>query len=140
MLWLTGAGLTPLEWASRKGHYDIVRWLCTKGGADATVGTPVVWACYTDHVQIARTLVSEFGADPLKPDPGFGMPALHMAAENGRLDATKWLLQEVGVDPGLRDRRGRTALEVAKASSNMCGGQSPPHVEVVRFLSQPRGS
>ena len=50
----TGVGFTALEWASRKGHLDIVEWLVTRGGADASVGMPAFWACYTNHVHIAK--------------------------------------------------------------------------------------
>lgn len=62
-----GADLTALEFAARKGHSDIVRWLVTSGGANVNNGSPIAWACYTDQLEIAKWLVSQ-GGDPHKTD------------------------------------------------------------------------
>ncbi|KAG0720110.1 Serine/threonine-protein kinase Nek4 [Chionoecetes opilio] len=58
----------------------------------------------------------------LTPD---GSSALHLAAEQGSLEACQWLVEEAGVEVTLVDGKGRTALEVSKEEGSM---------EIVDFL------
>ena len=61
---LPGAGFTALDWAARKGNFEIAQWLATDArtrGLTRT-GAPVGWACYTNHVELAKMLVG-YGAD-----------------------------------------------------------------------------
>jgi ankyrin repeat protein len=133
-MWGTaGPHFTALEWAARKGNYDIVKWLCEHGGADAKVGTPVLWACYTNNIRVAKLLVDDFGADPHAIDPGYGMAALHIAAENGMLQAVQWLVQDKGQDPNWPDRTGTLALGRARGSVRIAG-ETRAHRAVIEFL------
>ena len=93
-------GFTPLEWAAKKGHKDIVHWLVSdpRTASLIHIGTPVGWACYTGRVTIARFLVNN-GALPDATHAGFWAhrPPLLAAAENGELEAVKFLIEECGI-------------------------------------------
>ena len=93
-------GFTPLEWAAKKGHLDIVKWLTSdpRTASLINIGTPVGWACYTDRVDIARHLV-KLGASPEKTTETLWnhRPPLLAAAENGKLNAVKFLVEECGL-------------------------------------------
>ena len=112
---LPGTQFSALDWAARKGHESIVRWLITEGKADVSVGAPVVWACYTNRVNIAKILVDEFGADARQIEPGYGRQAIHLAAENGSIEALKWLVEEKGISPLTPDRKGMSPIACARA-------------------------
>ena len=93
-------GFTPLEWAAKKGHLEIVKWLVSDARTTSlvNVGTPVGWACYAGRVEVARFLVSH-GASPDATHEAFWdkRPPLLAAAENGQLDAVKFLVGDCGV-------------------------------------------
>lgn len=93
-------GFTPLEWAARKGHHEIVEWLATDPRTSLLllVGSPVGWSCYTDQVEVAQYLV-QHGASPEATDEVFWdhRPPILAAAENGKLEAVKFLVEECNV-------------------------------------------
>ena len=110
---LPGAGFTALDWAARKGNFEIAQWLATDArtrGLTRT-GAPIGWACYTNHVELAKMLVG-YGADVHATDVVFWTHAhaLMAAAENGQLLAIKWLVEEQGVDIRMESRPGRGIL------------------------------
>jgi len=88
-----GPGFTPLDWACRKGHLGIVRFLVvdprTRGLMRA--GAPVAWACHTGRVECARAVVAAGGSVNATSACSFGKPPLLLAAENGSLRAMQWL-------------------------------------------------
>lgn len=117
-------GHNALEWAAKKGcvakpahthptllspphapptyrNLDIVKWLLTDPRTASLVhsGAPVGWACYTGRVEIAKLLVSH-GASSHATDEAmyFHRAPLLMAAENGKLEAMRWLVEEQGHD------------------------------------------
>ena len=55
---------------------------------------------------------------------------LHSAAWHGHLDMVRYLVEEAGADPRLRDDRGSSFLELAACSGRL---------EVVRYLIEERG-
>ena len=105
---------TPLEWAAKKGNFDIVEWLCTDDRTKSLLheGCPVGWACYTGQVDIVKKLVA-FGADPTKTDQVlfYNCPPLLMAAENGQVEAMKYLVDELGQDINMVGPSGRNIIE-----------------------------
>ena len=109
-----GVGFTPLDWAARKGHFDIAEFLVTDPRTKDMIheGAPIAWGCYTDKVDLCRMLLRH-GADPRRKDRCvFGCnEALFLAAENGSLRALKWLVEELGIDINTRNNQGRGVLE-----------------------------
>jgi hypothetical protein len=114
-------GFTALEWAAKKGNLDIVKWLCTDGRTKDLihVGCPVGWAGYTGQVEIMRQLVS-YGADPSKTDNVFwcSTPPLFVAAQNGKLEALKFYVEECKQDIGMVDDEGNNVLKHIELSPN----------------------
>lgn len=93
-------GFTPLEFASKKGHLNVVKWLLAdpRTKAMVKVGTPLGWACYTNQVAVAKLLV-QHGAPVDSTTDIFwnGRPPMLAAAENGSLETVKYLVEECGV-------------------------------------------
>jgi ankyrin repeat protein len=99
-----------LSWAARNDRVEAVEVLAGRGAAiDADVyrGTALTWATACGHTATIQRLV-ELGADPSRrttfggPGHGDGTTALHLAAQDGRLDAIGVLL-DLGADPTLKD-------------------------------------
>lgn len=115
------AGFTALEWAAKKGNRDIVTWLCTDTRTKdlINVGCPVGWAGYTGQVDIMRQLVS-YGADPSKTDDVLWSKTipLFVAAQNGKLDAVKFYVEECNQDIGIIDDEGNNILKHIEKSHN----------------------
>eukprot|EP00929_Paragymnodinium_shiwhaense_P008728 TRINITY_DN112694_c0_g1_i1.p1 TRINITY_DN112694_c0_g1~~TRINITY_DN112694_c0_g1_i1.p1 ORF type:complete len:594 (-),score=87.01 TRINITY_DN112694_c0_g1_i1:68-1849(-) len=72
--------------------------------------TPVHWAAYKGDLQILR-LLEYFGADLSVVDDSKTTP-LHRAAQGGKPQAVRHLLEK-GVKHNLRDKEGKTALDLA---------------------------
>lgn len=115
------AGFTALEWAAKKGNRDIVRWLCTDKRTKDMInfGCPIGWAGYTGQVDIMRQLVS-YGADPRKTDDVLwsNTQPLFVAAQNGKLDAVKFYVEECQQDIGMVDDEGNNILKHVEKSQN----------------------
>ena len=107
---IRGGLFTALEWAAKKGNEDIVRWLCTdpRTRGLVTIGSPIGWACYTGEVDVARVLVAH-GANPAATHIILwgGAPPLFAAAQNGQLEAMKYLVEELGQDIRMLDNNGK---------------------------------
>lgn len=112
---------TPLEWAAKKGNADIVEWLCTDDRTKSLIheGCSVGWACYTGQVDIARKLVA-YGADPTKTNRVlfYDCPPLLVAAENGKLEAMKYLVDELGQDINMVGPSRRNIIDSITSSPN----------------------
>jgi ankyrin repeat protein len=99
-----------LTWAARNDRVEAIEVLVARSAAlDADVyrGTALTWAAACGHTATIQRLVA-LGADPNQratfggPDHGQGTTALHLAAQNGQLDAIRTLL-DLGADPILKD-------------------------------------
>jgi ankyrin repeat protein len=108
----SGFGFTALHFAAARDSIECVDLLLHAGSNPNTqtglAGLPLGMAM---SVPVAQTLVAA-GADPNK-----GEGAVHGAVLHGRDNdyaVLKWLL-ELGADPNLKDRRGRTPLDIARA-------------------------
>jgi hypothetical protein len=114
-------GFTALEWAAKKGNMEIVQWLISDPRTTSLVdvGTPVGWACYTGRIEIARLLVNK-GVSPNATHEGFwdSRPPLLAAAENGKLDAVKFLVEECGIDISSAKWKGNGIKEHVQMSPN----------------------
>jgi len=130
-------GFTALEWASKKGNLAAVKWLCSDERTKpmVSIGCPVGWACYVGRIQIARVLV-EAGADPGSTDDVLfnRVPPLLLAAQNGRLEALKYLVEECGQNIRMTDHEGRDILRSIKDSTNW--RDLPDHVECHKWAKK----
>jgi len=108
-----GAGFTCLEWAARKGNFDVASWLCDdpRTAPLVNIGAPVAWACYTNRVELARMLVDK-GADSRATDDTLfnSQPPLLVAAANGQLLAMKFLVDDLHHDIRQVSRPGQGVL------------------------------
>jgi ankyrin repeat protein len=99
-----------LAWAARNDRTDAVEALVELGAeldADVYAGTPLLWASAQGKPDAVRKLV-ELGADVNRrstfggPGHGSGVTALHLAAQNNRVDVLRILL-DAGADTTVRD-------------------------------------
>ncbi len=124
-------GITPLIAAAGAGQREVVQ-LLLDGGADLNAqspervitkgkkrprkkikygGTPLMHAVRGGHADVVRLLL-EKGADFNATDDKHGLTALHWAVVHNQEAAMRVLLDK-GASPGLKDRRGSTALALA---------------------------
>lgn len=99
------SGYTPLHYASRAGHVDVVRALLEAGAAvnaATTAGraTPLHRAAYVGHVEVVKLLLHA-GALPDLEDYPEGHTALDKARQQGHLQVVELL--EKAVEQQARD-------------------------------------
>ena len=75
--------------------------------------TPLIWAARYGHEEVVRLLVREKRIQPDQPDTGNGRTALSWAAENGHEEVVGLFLGPRFVNPGNIRRRWGKALRVA---------------------------
>jgi ankyrin repeat protein len=80
---------------------------------------PIHWAAIGGHENCLRYLLEQDGVDVNSVSES-GWTPLHGAASGNRVDIINVLL-ELGADPALEDKQGRTAADLAKAN-----GYKPP--------------
>ena len=120
-------GSTPLHFASRNGHEQVVRVLLDKG-ADANAmfkddgWTPLHFASQNGYEQVVRMLLDK-GADVNAKDIG-GWAPLHNASEYGYEQVVRVLLDK-GADVNAKNNDGWTPLHSASENG---------HEKVVRML------
>jgi ankyrin repeat protein len=109
---------TPLMFASREGHVEVVRWLVMDRGAavgehSMNAYTALAVASRRGHTPVVRVLL-EGGADPTFVDV-FGSSPLIEASSEERLETVRCLLKHPSAAATInhRDGGGRTALLVA---------------------------
>ncbi|MCK6446790.1 MAG: ankyrin repeat domain-containing protein [Planctomycetes bacterium] len=107
---------TPLMWAAKMGHPEIVADLLASGAEvdhrSERGWTALAYASWSGETDIVRGLL-EHGAT-VGPGPrGYGTE-LHLAAERGSRELVELLAPHVGdVDATVPERRNRTALMIA---------------------------
>lgn len=107
--------LSPLGWAAFGNQAHSARLLLDAGAR--MDDDELLCAASVGHVEVGRFLI-ERGADPERLGAQSGGNALHVAAQHRYTCSTRAfaaMLLELGCDPHLPDRRGRTALELARA-------------------------
>ncbi|KAJ7585110.1 Pfs, NACHT and ankyrin domain protein [Mycena floridula] len=137
-------GSTPLSYAARQGHIDIVKLLLEKNAdpaaADQYKCTPLSHAARRGHIDIVKLLL-EKNADPAAADQYKRTP-LSYAARWGHIDIVKLLLEknadpaaadeyqgplflEKNADPAAADQYQRTPLSYAAEEG---------HIDIVKLL------
>ena len=137
-------GQTPLMYACRKGHFDIVRHLLSLAASQQLVSARGRTALFeailghhgasyrlkasSNHCKVVNLLVCEF-PENLKinfiHNQEFDRTALMLAARLGDVDLVKILLQHPEIDVNLQDLNGMTALYLAARED---------HYEVTQLL------
>jgi ankyrin repeat protein len=108
------AGRTPLHWACRGVHIEVVEFLAGRGAdvdaQDANGVRPLHSVSSRGHVGAARALLDRGASvEARMPD---GSTPLHLAAANGHADLAA-LLVDRGALPGVQDDREDTPLQAA---------------------------
>lgn len=119
-------GVTPLMAAAFGGHTDIAALLLERGAnvdaVDRLSKNAMTYAAGEGRTEIVRLLLAR-GIDPNRTYAN-DLTALMWAAGYGRTATVKALL-DAGARAGLRDNRGKTALDIAREQK---------HEETVRLL------
>ncbi|KAJ7580035.1 ankyrin repeat-containing domain protein [Mycena floridula] len=72
-------------------------------------------ACFSEHLEIAQLLISHANSIP----PNFiykgGLSELRIAVHCNNVDLVRLLIQQPNIQPGLKDRNGRTPLMNARS-------------------------
>jgi tetratricopeptide (TPR) repeat protein len=116
-------GNTVLMLSARKGNRALAEFLLTNGASPQArnqAGETALLMCADPG--IAKMLV-DHGSDPLAVNAK-GESGLHVAAKNANVEMARLFLER-GVDAGLRNRGGATALDLARADAAGAGKQSP---------------
>jgi len=122
-------GYTPLAWAARNGHDEMVKMLLRQEMVDPdkpdnSGQTPLSRASGRGHEGVVQILLGEKAVSPDKPN-NCGLTPLSCAAHNGHEQVVKMLLQRNEVNPDKPNCVGVTPL-----SYGARGG----HEEVVKIL------
>ncbi len=111
---------TALHLAAERGRADVVRLLCDHGadidGKGKYGHTALSLACLNDHLSTAECLIAR-GAS-LNEQADLGSTPLHLSSWNGRLQMVQLLLEK-GADASIKNKRGKTAREVAGRGCSM---------------------
>ncbi|XP_013962524.1 ankyrin repeat and EF-hand domain-containing protein 1 isoform X2 [Canis lupus baileyi] len=107
---------TPLMTACASGNIDTVKFLLEKGAnvnaTDNFLWTPLHFACHAGQQDIVELLVKSGAViDALSIN---NSTPLTRAIESCRLDTVKYLL-DIGANFQLENRKGHTAMDIAKA-------------------------
>jgi len=115
-------GSTPLSWAARNGHEEVVEILLRLPGvrpdlSDLAGLTALFYAVWCGHERVVELLLSHAMVKPDMPDGG-GKTPLAYAAYLGLEGVVKILLDQPLVNPVTHDSAGDTALSLAARSGH----------------------
>ena len=113
---------TPLVWAARDGHEQVIEILLKRGDVDPGKQgrdglTPLLWAAFNGQEEVVKMLLERNEVNPDAPD-NEGQTPLLSAAWNGHKGVVKILLERDEVNPANADNGGRTPLYAAAWSGH----------------------
>lgn len=132
-----GYNLNALEWASRRGNFEITEWLATDSRTKVMLNrsdsAPVAWVCYTNQVELASMLVKH-GTDLHATYSSVfdHKPPAHLAGENGQLLTVKFLIEECGHAIHECDTDGQDIRVLLQRNNKVCAS-SPGCIEVDNY-------
>lgn len=107
--------LHPLHDSAKRGNLQFLEECLSNkvpvNSLDKAGCTALHWACHAGHVECARILLSIPGVH-IDAQNKLGDTPLHSSAWKGHADVTRMLLAS-GADKSLKNREGRTPLELA---------------------------
>lgn len=106
---------TALTKAIHWGHYEVAKYLVDKG-ADVKVRNALgrdafLSAVKTRSLDLVKYLVKS-GKTDLRSKDNEGNTAVHIAADNVDPAMLKYLIEELGLDPGLKNHKGLLPLDI----------------------------
>jgi len=113
------AGTTPLIWAARHGHEEVVALLLRNEHIQPdwqdskSDRTALSWAAENGHEGVVKLLLGRKDVNPEIPDTEYRQTPLSWAAENGREGTVKLLLGRKDVNPDSLSKSSRTPLSWA---------------------------
>ena len=124
---------TPLIWASKNGHAEVVQLLLMEDGVDVnkasdllTGTTPLIQASINGHAEVIRLLLKEEGININKADFS-DETALYWASRRGNSEVVELLLKEEDIDINKANTNDESALYAASFYG---------HAEIVKQLIQ----
>jgi ankyrin repeat protein len=130
--------MSPLSWASRNGHREVVEMLLNKGSVDIDSrdnedSTPLSGASRYGHAGVVKLLIERGARTDLKDKNGY--TPLQWATENSQSHVVKLLLEQRGDTLHTLVQRGeRTYLHSLLSKTNVDSrdplNQTPLHVAV----------
>lgn len=114
--------------AAKEGDVEMMRYLLKRGapidGRDEAGSTALIWAVWTNQVESVRFLIGQKADLNVENNRDYGQTALRAAAEMGRTEIAR-LLIDAGADINARRWSGESALLLAARGN---------HTEIVRML------
>lgn len=106
---------TPLHYASRHGHCNVVMHLVSRGCnanvIDINKQSLLHAACCSSNVKLVKYLVKSAKCDPWQVD-NKGNTALHLACEHNVLDTVRYLLSDTNSNITTRNANGETPIKL----------------------------
>jgi serine/threonine protein kinase len=127
---VSNSGETALNWACCEGLSDIAIEILKRDGVDVNTKnrdgvTALMAASQQGHTHVVRQLLQHIKVDVNAKRVTDGATALYIASQLGRVEVVYLLLQHNKVDIYVKDKKGSTALDVARLTQRYA---------VVRYL------
>ncbi len=129
-------GRYPLHAAAEMGHPAMVSWLLQHGADIGVVthdGASVLFsAALSGDIDILN-LVFDAGAQGINDRDNRGATPLHYAVTKQHTGAVRWMLAH-GADPTLRDKDGKTPLDLARGKKMQASLESPSRPQTMKYF------
>lgn len=109
-------GISLLALALKGGNDEIVEMMVNEGIYDktdkySTQYSIQAYACVSGNINWVKLFFKNI--DDLSVNISDGFTALHLAASQGHTNLVKWMIEDMKLDPSIRDNNQKTALHIA---------------------------